>query len=192
MTNKNRAASSTEGFFQAIPQVGNQYGEDASLKHAVLQFMPQHIVDNISSDLSSFGSRVLGPEVLSLVKDAEYNPPRLETWDTFGQRKDELITSNGWQQLQAIGIREGIVAIPYEGIHKQYSRLYQFAKYHLWCGSNAIVTCPSAMTDGAAALLKSHLKDNKMNEDQSIALKSAYRRLTSRDPTYAWTSGQWM
>lgn len=194
--NRSKAlASSSVGFFQEPPSVSNQYEEDASLHHATLLFLPPEIATRISLDLSSFGARVLSRQVQIWLKDAEQNPPKLETWDTWGRRKEELVTSNGWQQLQAMGIRAGIVAIPYENQHKQYSRLYQFLKYHLWSASSALVTCPSAMTDGAAALLRRRLDHTDTMFPQSTeeaVLKSAYVRLTSRNPNFAWTSGQWM
>ena len=188
-------ASSSTGFFQENPQVQSQYHEDASLKHAQALFLPAEIIASVQPELSAFSQRVLSPQVLHWLKDSEQNPPHLETWDTWGRRKDELITSNGWQQLQAMGIREGIVAIPYECRFKQYSRLYQFLKYQLWSASSGGVTCPSAMTDGAAALLQRHLAGKETQFPQSreeVIMRSAYQRLTSRDPEYAWTSGQWM
>lgn len=45
------------------------------------------------------------------------------------------------------------------------------------------------MTDGAARLLSRHL--NTDGERRTI-FRDAYSRLTSRDPSKAWTSGQWM
>lgn len=60
--------------------------------------------------------------------DAEKNVPYLKTWDTFGKRKDELVTSEGWRMLQEIGIQEGMVAIPYENESGPYSRVHHFLK----------------------------------------------------------------
>lgn len=55
------------------------------------------------------------------------------------------------------------------------------------------------MSDGAAILLKRHLERPESSEatgqDPKVlrkVLTEAYERLTSFDPTYAWTSGQWM
>jgi len=47
------------------------------------------------------------------------------------------------------------------------------------------------MTDGAARLLSRHLSGTLPPETRAI-YQSAYDHLTSRDPTVAWTSGQWM
>ncbi|KAG8526758.1 uncharacterized protein KY384_008187 [Bacidia gigantensis] len=92
-----------------------------------------------------------------------------------------------------MGIAEGMVAIPYENTYGEYSRTYQFLKYYLWTGSCANVTCPSAMTDGAARLLSIQLDCPEEAMDFSrVTLQKAYEHLTSRDPKQAWTSGQWM
>lgn len=119
----------------------------------------------------------------------------MSTHSTFGAPRTVLHTSYGWRALQDLGIREGIVAIPYEkhAADAHLSRLKQFLKYHLWTGSSAIVTCPSAMTDGAATLLRRHLSATEaLPAQQREVFEEAYRRLTSRNPEEAWTSGQWM
>lgn len=62
------------------------------------------------------------------MSDAERNLPYLRTWDTFGKRQDELVTSEGWRNLQDLGIEEGIVAIPFENKSREFSRVHQFIK----------------------------------------------------------------
>jgi len=48
------------------------------------------------------------------------------------------------------------------------------------------------MTDGAASLLSRHLSSSPLEPSTRSVLESAFSRLTSRDPSQAWTSGQWM
>jgi alkylation response protein AidB-like acyl-CoA dehydrogenase len=48
------------------------------------------------------------------------------------------------------------------------------------------------MTDGAASLLSRHLSNSSLSPSIRPVLESAFKRLTSRDPSQAWTSGQWM
>jgi alkylation response protein AidB-like acyl-CoA dehydrogenase len=94
-----------------------------------------------------------------------------------------------------MGIREGIVAIAYEdveGDEPYLARIHQFLKYHLWSGSNAIVTCPSAMSDGAARVLGSHVLHGFEDSVQGRVFRDACERLASRDVERCWTSGQWM
>lgn len=52
------------------------------------------------------------------------------------------------------------------------------------------------MQDGAARLLQMHLNtpdlSSKLSNEQKKVFENAFRHLTSRDPKFAWTSGQWM
>lgn len=155
-------------------------------------YLPKAINTEIAPELEAFGSLALSKQILSWIADAEKNLPYLNTYDTFGNRQDTLICSEGWRQLQNTTIAEGIVAIPYENRHDEFSRVHQFLKYHLWAGSNAGVTCPSAMTDGAASFITKHLQSMAKDDPKRAAIQAAYDRITSRDPSVAWTSGQWM
>ena len=185
-------SSSIDGFFQQSPPIQNQLHDDIALKRALKLFLPEYVRQETQGELTAFGEKVLSKEVLDLVADAEKNLPYLKTWDSWGRRRDELITSEGWRKLSALGIQDGMVAIGYENQYLQFSRPYQFCKYLIWAGSSAWVTCPSLMTDGVAALLRKHLSNTSLAAEQRRALQSAYSRLTSRDPQFAWTTGQWM
>lgn len=89
-----------------------------------------------------------------------------------------------------------MVACGYDTPYGAFSRPLQFLRTHLWVASCANVGCPSAMQDGAASLLRKHLTTprhaSQLSQEQRRVLDDAYRRLTSRDPSLAWTSGQWM
>lgn len=185
-------SSSSAGFFQAPPVIQNQLYEDGSIRRGLKLFLPKSVIDSVSPDLSQFGDKVLSPQVFAWVLDAERNAPYVKQFDSWGRRRDELITSEGWRNLQALGIAEGMVAIPYENAYAEHSRIYHFAKYALWCGSAAWVNCPSLMVDGVASLFRRYLSDSGLPGDQRDVLQSAYDRLVSRDPEYAWTTGQWM
>jgi alkylation response protein AidB-like acyl-CoA dehydrogenase len=155
--------------------------------------LPDPTPHQVKQDLSRFAKLVLSDQIMSYVADAERNPPYLRPLTTFGKEntRDPLATSEGWRILQDIGIKEGIVGIGYQQVPKgapSYNiRVYQYLKYHLWSASSALVTCPSAMTDGAARLLGRHL-DGKHGH----IFREARERLISRQPGHAWTSGQWM
>lgn len=96
--------------------------------------MPSSVRESITAELAAFGDKVLGREVLHLIADAEKNPPYLRTWDTWSKRRDELVFSEGWQNLQDLSIKEGMVSIGYENKNAEYSRVHHFAKYHLRLG----------------------------------------------------------
>lgn len=88
------------------------------------------------------------------------------------------------------------VAIGYDTDYGPFTRAYQFLRIQLWTPSGANVGCPSAMQDGAARLLQTHLNtpelSKKLTDTQRRVFENAFRHLTSRDPAHAWTSGQWM
>jgi alkylation response protein AidB-like acyl-CoA dehydrogenase len=105
-------------------------------------------------------------------------------FDPWGRRIDEITMSPGWTHLARAAAEEGIVATGYERRFGAHSRLVQFAKLYLFHPSSAFVTCPLAMSDGAARALE-------LYGDEELK-KGPFRKLISRDPDDFWTSGQWM
>lgn len=65
-------------------------------------------------------------------------------------------------------------------------------RLHLWTPSSSMVPCPSAMHDGATRLLQLHLANPSLDPQRRQVFQNALGHLLSRDPAYAWTSGQWM
>ncbi|KAG5634790.1 hypothetical protein H0H81_000788 [Sphagnurus paluster] len=111
-------------------------------------------------------------------------PPQLTQYDQWGRRVDLLETSEGWRDLKAVSQREGIPGIFYERTYGEHSRSYGFAKMILMVGDSHEVFCPLSMTDGTARVIEL-LGSDEMK-------KEILPRLISRDPTFAFTSGQWM
>lgn len=56
------------------------------------------------------------------------SPPTLVQYNQWGERVDDLRTSEGWRGLKELAQREGIPGIFYERKHGEYSRLHGFAK----------------------------------------------------------------
>lgn len=193
-------ASSRTGFFQPQPRPQNQYIEDASLKRAATLLLPEDIYESTHAPLTTLGARSIDPKIFSYVVDAENNPPYLESFSAFGKPSDAdaLKTSMGWKALQDFGLREGIVATGYDTGYGGSARVVQALKIHLWCASSAMVVCPSGMQDGAISVLKRDLEagakglPKEWEGKRKEVFESALGHLLSRDPEFAWTSGQWM
>lgn len=170
-------------FIQTPPEIGNTWDSDHLLRAWLKRMLPSAYYAEISADLQRFGQRA-ADELLTLAEEAEANPPFLKKFDAWGHRIDEIVTSDAWKALDRVSAEEGIVAIGYERKFGAWSRVYQFAKLYLFHPSSAYYTCPLAMTDGAAKLIKTW-GDDDLKQD-------VLSRLTSRDPDRFWTSGQWM
>lgn len=209
------ASSSTSGFFQALPSLPPQYtspesfsatttdksstsaSDDKAFERVLELYTPS---DNatVTTHLHKIARVALDPQVLTYATDAETNHPVIRPLTTFGQenRNDPLWTTSGWQRLKEIGYAEGVVAVAYSQSPETARinrRIYEFGLNHLWSVTGTMTGCPMSMTDGAATLLSKHLKDPDGAQVGRIRVfEEAYRRLTSRDPKYAWTSGQWM
>ncbi|KAG6023570.1 hypothetical protein E4U41_001978 [Claviceps citrina] len=193
------SSGADRGFFQKAPVLKNQALEDESFKRCFDLFLSRDVISKAGPEVSSLGQAVISDQVFAWITDAERNKPYLKGSgrDAFGRWTGELVTGEGWRNLQDFGISKGIVATGYDvSSYGAFSRPLQFLRTHLWVGSCANVGCPSAMQDGAACLLRRHLtqagSSTRLSTVEKKVFESAYKRLTSRQPGYAWTSGQWM
>ncbi|KAH5994308.1 hypothetical protein HBI54_247650 [Parastagonospora nodorum] len=209
------ASSSTSGFFQASPELQPQYtsihalpshlkaryadGQNASDDPITTRILKLYLPPNtteVEKDAHKIARLSLNPTVLVHATDAETNHPVLRPFTTFGQENnnDPLWTTTGWQKLKEIGYEAGVVAVAYEQSHTSFNRrIHAFVLNHLWSPTGTMTGCPMSMTDGAATLLKRHLNDPEGDQPgRNKVFTEAYERLTSRDPNFAWTSGQWM
>lgn len=172
-----------EPFFQTGPQPDNQFAGDETLRQYLNWRLPTDICADILPGLTELGERVVR-DISAMAADAEAHPPQLIHYDPWGRRIDHIDVAAGWQALHGVAATEGIVATAYERQQGIWSRLHQFVRLYLFHPSSAMVSCPLAMTDGAARVLEL-FADAPLN-------RRAFKRLTSRDPATFWTSGQWM
>lgn len=172
-----------EEFLQIGPSLKNQFTEDELLKTYLKILLPEKIYDEVFLDLSRFGGRVVN-DILEFSLDAENNPPKHVPFGPWGERKDEIKTSQGWKNLHRVSAEEEIVALGYSRRYQHYSRTIQFAKLYLFHPSSAFYSCPLAMTDGAAKLIEIY-GDDELKQN-------AFGHLVSSDPDTFWISAQWM
>ncbi|KAF2280521.1 uncharacterized protein EI97DRAFT_430225 [Westerdykella ornata] len=209
-------SSSTTGFFQTLPVLPPQYtapsstttttntnplftSDDKILDRILNLYLPSTsaaATTPVHQHLHRLARLSLHPSILKHSIDAETNLPFLRPLTTFGNenKTDPLVTAAGWTFLKQLGFKEGVVAVAYDpSIQTLNRRIYEFALGHIWTPTATMTGCPMAMTDGAAFLLSRHLDDADGDQPGRAAVfREAYRRLTSRDPAVAWTSGQWM
>ncbi len=169
-------------FFQAPPELGNQFRDDRVLRSYLARVFEPEARAQATVELDAMGE-LAGGELYRLQQEDRLNEPRLVSWDAWGNRIDKIEITPLWQRCKVIAAERGLVATPYEKKLGELSRALQFALVYLFDASSDVYTCPLAMTDGAAATLTAH---------GGASAARALPHLTSRDPAFAWTSGQWM
>jgi putative acyl-CoA dehydrogenase len=170
-------------FFQDGPSLANQFRADSLLQGFLRRKLPADLLRQAQPELDRMGERAV-TDLLEASVRAERELPLHVPFDPWGRRIDEIRTSAAWTHLAAAAAEEGIVATGYERQFGAYSRLVQFAKLYLFHPSSAFVSCPLAMSDGAARAIE-------LYGDEELK-KGAFQRLISRDRGKYWTSGQWM
>jgi hypothetical protein len=72
-------------------------------------FLPAHVISATQHEVESLGDEVISGQIFRWISDAERNPPFLRGSgrDVFGQWTGELVTGEGWRQLQDFGIKKG-------------------------------------------------------------------------------------
>lgn len=75
----------------------------------------------------------------------------------------------------------------------ELQRFIQLVRVSMYSAESGLYSCPLAMTDGAAYVLMNWLRSPSTTDAATHQfVQEAYTRLTTRDPTRFWTSGQWM
>ena len=170
-------------FLQEAPSINNTFESDSNLGAHLEKVFSKNHYPEIKAHLKNVGALAAG-EWLDFSRDAERNLPTHVAFDAWGKRIDEIKMAPGWRLLENAAAREGIVACAYERKFGEWSRVYQAALLYLFHPSSAFVSCPLAMTDGAARAIE-------LFGDEELK-SGAFKKLTSRDPSMFWTSGQWM
>ncbi|KAJ2988005.1 hypothetical protein NUW58_g4204 [Xylaria curta] len=188
-------ASANTGFFQLSPTLKNQFLHDPSIKRVFKLFLPSDIGRTVALEITNLGEEVLQQRIFDWVTDAEKNQPYITGGgrNAFGQSiSTNLVVTEGWRKLQHFSVENGFVSQGYETGLDQYTRIVQYLRQLIFESSSANVGCPGAMADGAARVLQHHLRNSNLTPEEQKVFRNAYDHLVSRDPTSAWTSGQWM
>jgi acyl-CoA dehydrogenase len=170
-------------FYQTPPELGNTYLGDDVLRRYLRNTLPPDVLARIEPELEAIGD-ISGGELYRDSIAGHRDEPRLQQWDAWGRRVDQIEITPLWKKAQRITAEKGVVATAYEKRSGEYSRIHQFALVYLIEPSWHVYSCPLAMTDGAAKTLLA--SKNQPLVDRAVS------RLMSRDPEVAWTSGQWM
>ncbi|HZB90957.1 MAG TPA: isovaleryl-CoA dehydrogenase [Stellaceae bacterium] len=103
--------------------------------------------------LAGFGQALGRAETIEWGFQANRNPPVLQSFDRYGQRRDAVEFHPAWHSLMALAIGEGVHtgpwAEPRPGAH-----VARAAQVYLQCQIEAGVQCPITMTYGVVPALR--------------------------------------
>ncbi len=170
------------GFQQEDFVYHDLFRENTFLKDVLHSLCDSQHVGTIESDLAQFSKRA-SSTILDLMWKAESHPPQHRAFDHWGQRVDEIIVDDAWNEMHNIAASEELISIGYLRKSAEASRLHQFLKLLIFHPSSAFYTCPLAMTDGAARVLE--LENGPLKE-------SFFHKLLADRGDDFWTAGQWM
>ncbi|HEX7623151.1 MAG TPA: acyl-CoA dehydrogenase family protein, partial [Anaeromyxobacteraceae bacterium] len=169
-------------FFQEPPRLANAYDADPLLREYLALKLGADLAA-VEPELRHLGERAVG-DLLALQAEDRLSEPRHVPFDAWGRRIDRIELTALWKAAARLAAEHGLVATAYERRQGARSRLVQLALLHVVEPSLDVYSCPLAMTDGAARTL--------LDLGDAALVARAVPRLTSRDPTRSWTSGQWM
>ena len=84
-----------------------------------MYFLGTQVFQEIRPDLENFGHRV-ATDINSMGRQCELQPPKLEHFDAWGRRVDNIETCQGWRQLHDVSAEEGLISIAFERKYGQW------------------------------------------------------------------------
>ncbi len=102
--------------------------------------------------LVPFGDRLASEEIATAARQANEAPPRLHSFDRFGQRIDEIEFHPAYHQLMQLGLEQGLHALPW--LERPGGHTVHAALEYLLVQVEAGVCCPMTMTYAAVPALR--------------------------------------
>ena len=125
------------------------FSSDRALQEAVRR----EGADWAAPSLAGFGRALGRAETIEWGFQANRNPPVLQSFDRYGQRRDAVEFHPAWHSLMALAIGEGVHtgpwAEPRPGAH-----VARAAQVYMQCQIEAGVQCPITMTYGVVPALR--------------------------------------
>ena len=169
-------------FVQSAPQLADPYRDDRVLNSWLARVLPVAHLRAAEPDftaLAEYAQRAYARQTTTTPAE-----PVLVNWDVWGNRVDRIELTEAWREGPSIAAWYGLVADGHDRSLREYTRVQQFAKVYLYHAASAFYSCPLAMSDGVATVLR--------DAPNTPLRERVLPHLLSRDPATFWISGQWM
>jgi len=90
---------------------------------------------------------VAGVDLYALQLTDRENEPRLQQWDAWGNRVDEVEPTPLWREAERLAVRHGLVATAYERQRGRFARIGAIRQVYLFHSVVDVLYLPLAMTD---------------------------------------------
>jgi putative acyl-CoA dehydrogenase len=104
-------------------------------------------------DLKRFGAALGRAETIDWGCQANRNPPQLQSFDRYGNRRDAIEFHPAWHSLMALAVAEGVHTGPWAA-PKPGAHVARAAQVYMQCQVEAGVQCPITMTYGVVPALR--------------------------------------
>jgi len=91
---------------RSTPKLESPYHDDAAFARVLDLFMSPEVKKRAESELSTLSDAVISEQVMEWIADTERVAPHVKHWDAYGEKKDELVTTQGWKYLWQLGISQ--------------------------------------------------------------------------------------
>lgn len=88
------------------PKLENPYTDDVAFARILEQYLPAEVKSRVDGEMSGVAQFAISKEAMDWVADTERSPPQVQHWDSWGEKKDELVTSQGWKNAWRWGKTE--------------------------------------------------------------------------------------
>ncbi|WP_432479208.1 acyl-CoA dehydrogenase family protein [Nocardioides sp. GXQ0305] len=178
MDTPDRAAERRASTNQAPLLAGHDVvGGDRALVDAVTRHASAEVVD----DLTPLGLEAGTAEAREHGMHANENPPRLCTYDRYGNRIDEVTFHPSWHWLMERAVGHGLAATPWES-DSPHAHVRRAAGFMAWSHTEPGHGCPISMTYAAVPALRA---DDALAKEWTPLLAS-----TSYDPRLRPVAGK--
>src|SRR5690348_6673436 len=77
---------------RSTPKLESPYRDDVAFARLIDLYLPPEVNKGAEGEIARFADATVSQQMMNWVADAERCPPQIQHWDSWGEKKDELVT----------------------------------------------------------------------------------------------------